>query len=368
MNKHNSPFFLFDFDWISCILTGTLCAIGLLFVYSATYTLEHPYSIFFKKQVVGIGLGIIIYWLFAYTDYRSLMRWGYFAYFVVIGLLLFTLIQGSIGMGAQRWINLFFFKLQPSELAKLFFPSFVAYYFYSHNKTNYQTWRDFIPLLTILFASCLLILRQPDLGTALIILFSGLVLLWLAGLSNKFFLYGILSVFIFAPALWHVLKPYQRNRIAVFLGYGTTHKERYQIEQAAIAIGSGGLRGNGIQSGMQNTLQFLPESRTDFIFAVVCEEWGFAGALLVLFLYATLFIHLLWHIQYIRAPYVQLLAIGLIIHLILSTIINIFMVTGLLPIVGIPLPLMSYGLSNLFISFASLGWLQGIYRATLQEL
>lgn len=360
--KSNS---LWYFDWISFLLTVSLALIGLLFVFSATYTQEHPYSIFFKKQAAGIAIGLIIYFLFSWIDYRSLMRWGYLAYYGVVGLLLFTLIKGSIGMGAQRWINLFFFKLQPSELAKLLLPSFIAYYFYSHKKINYQTWKDFIPLLCVLFLSCFLILRQPDLGTALIVLFSGLLLLWLAGLPNKFFLIGFILTVLAAPALWYVLKPYQRNRIAVFLGYGTTHKERYQIEQAAIAIGSGGVFGKGIKSGTQNTLQFLPESRTDFIFAVVCEEWGFLGALLILALYAFLFIRLLWQIQFIDSSYIQLLAMGLVTHLILSTIINICMVIGLLPIVGIPLPLMSYGLSNLFISWASLGWLQGIFLHTI---
>lgn len=352
---------LLYFDWISCVLTFSIALIGLLFVYSATCTPEQPYSIFFKKQTMGFLIGILIYLLFALVDYRSLMQWGYFAYFAVVGLLLFTLIKGSIGMGAQRWINLFFFKLQPSELAKLFLPAFVANYFYTHNRLNYQTWKDFIPLLLILLSSCFIIAKQPDLGTALIVLFSGLLLFWLAGLPNKFFLISFILALIAAPLFWQVLKPYQRNRITVFLGGGTTHKERYQIEQAEIAIGSGGLVGKGFRNGTQNTLQFLPESRTDMIFAVVCEEWGFVGALFVLILYAALFIRLLWYIQYIEKPHIQLLAMGLTSHLILSAFINICMVTGLLPIVGIPLPLMSYGLSNLFISFASLGWLQGIY-------
>ncbi len=358
-------FSFWKYDWISFALTISIACVGLLFVYSATYTIEEPLSIFFKKQFCGLFMGIIIYIIFSLSDYRTLMQWGYFAYFGVIALLFFTLIKGSIGMGAQRWINLFLFKLQPSELAKLLFPAFVSYYFLTHHETNYDSWRDYLPVIITLLLSVLLIIKQPDLGTALIILFSGLILLWLAGLSRKFFLYGTLITFILAPVMWHFLKPYQRNRISVFLGSGTTHRERYQIEQATIAIGSGGFWGKGFMHGTQNRLQFLPESRTDFIFAVVCEEWGFAGAFFILLLYALLFIRLLWNIVYISEPYVQLLAVGLTIHLILSAFINICMVTGLLPIVGIPLPLMSYGLSNLFISFASLGWLQSIYQRTI---
>ena len=348
-------------DWISFVLMLLLSCIGLLSVFSATYTPDHPFSLFFKKQTFGLLIGIALYCLFSFIDYRSLMRWGYFCYFGVIGLLIFTLMKGSIGMGAQRWVNLFFFKLQPSELAKPLFPAFVAYYFFTHRETHYGTLRDIVPIIAVLFLSFILIMKQPDLGTALIILCSGLILLWIAGIPKKFFLYGLLLFTITAPATWYLLKPYQRNRIVVFIGHGTTQKERYQIEQAAIAIGSGGFWGKGLLQGTQNKLQFLPESRTDFIFAVLCEEWGFIGALFVLILYACLFIRLLLIVQSIETPYLQLLALGLLIPLLLSALINICMVIGLLPIVGIPLPLMSYGLSNLLISFISLGWIQGIY-------
>ncbi len=332
------------------------------FLYSALRTTPIvPYSLYFKKQLGGFLLGIILYWSFIFIDYRTLMRTGYFAFFGVIGFLLFTLIKGSIGMGGQRWLNLFFFKFQPSEIAKPLFPAFVAYYFFTHKKPHYGSLKDFVPLLCVLSISFLLIAKQPDLGTALIILFSGLLLFWLAGMPRTFFLIGFVVSIVAAPLLWYALKPYQRNRIAVFFGHGTTHKERYQIEQATIAIGSGGLQGKGLLQGTQNQLQFLPESRNDLIFAVVCEEWGFVGALIVLLLYTFLFVRILYIIQCIDAPYLQLLATGLLMHLLLSTFINIFMVIGFLPIVGIPLPFMSAGLSNLLISFASLGWIQTIY-------
>ncbi len=348
-------------DWFSFLLTTFIGAIGLLFIYSATQTPAQHVSIFFKKQAIGLAMGIVVYWLCASIDYRTLMRWGFFTYFFVIGLLVFTLIKGSIGMGAQRWINLFFFKLQPSELAKPLFPAFVTYYFYTHYETHHGSWPDFLPILGMLGISFVLILKQPDLGTALIIAFSGLILLWLAGLSKKFFLVSGVLCLLAMPLLWRILKPYQQNRIAVFFGGGTTQKERYQIEQATIAVGSGNVWGKGLFHGTQNKLQFLPESRTDFIFAVLCEEWGFVGALALIALYAFLFLRCIFIIHLIEAPYAQLLAVGLLLHVILSALINLAMVIGLLPIVGIPLPFFSYGLSNLFISFGSLGWLQGIY-------
>lgn len=357
----NRKSYLRYFDWISFALTMLLCIVGLLFIFSATYNPEQWFSVFTKKQIGGLLGGIIIYWAAALTDHRTLLRWGYLGYFVVIGLLVFTLIKGSIGMGAQRWINLFFIKIQPSELAKALFPAYAAYHiFQCNNKKRVSWWEKFGPILIMLLVSFFLILKQPDLGTALVLAFCALVMLWIAGLHHKFFLYGALACAFATPLLWKGLKPYQKKRIAVFMGYGASHKERYQIEQATIAIGSGGMTGKGFLQGTQNKLHFLPEGRTDFIFAVLSEELGFAGALFLLILYTFLFIRLFFLISSITSPHMQLLAIGIVMHIMFSALINIGMVLGLLPIVGIPLPLLSYGLSNLWVTLGSFGWLQGI--------
>jgi len=351
--------FFKKFDWISFFLILAICTLGLLFIFSATYKAHAPYSIFFKKQFFGILSGAFLYIFFSTIDHRQLIRFGYFLYFAIIGLLIFTIIKGSIGMGAKRWIHLFFFRWQPSELAKLLFPAFVTYFLltqkekFAHPKLHEGTFRNFIPIICMLGISALLILKQPDLGTALILLFSGIILMWLAGINNNFFKYGILISLILAPLSWKILKPYQKRRVAVFMGYGESKKERYQIEQSQIAIGSGGLLGKGFLRGTQNRLFFLPESRTDFIFSVVCEELGFLGALLVIILYFLLFLRLFTIILKIHSPFIQLFAIGTILHIFLSAIINVFMVTGLLPIVGIPLPLMSNGLNNLWTTFIS---------------
>ncbi len=246
--------------------------------------------------------------------------------------------------------------MQPSELTKLLFPAFAVHYLYTHKDPYNKSIFTFTPIIIILGISFLLILKQPDLGTALIIAFLGLIMLWFAGINKKFFLIGILVSGIAAPVLWKVLKPYQKKRIEVFLGYGQSHKERYQIEQATIAVGSGGIRGKGLLRGTQNKLRFLPECRTDFIFAVLCEEWGFLGALCVLILFFILFIRMCKIVSCLHDPAIQLFALGSVLHIFLSTIINMCMVLGLLPIVGIPLPLMSYGISNLWITLASFGW------------
>lgn len=349
------------FDWVGFLLILFISCIGLLFVYSATYKPEMPYSLFFQKQAWGIAGGLIIYSFFCIMDYRSLMRWGYFAYIAVIGLLIFTILKGSIGMGGQRWINVLgLFKFQPSELAKLLFPAFATYFFIAEEDSPDKPFKRFVPVLIILGISFILILKQPDLGTGLILAFSGTIMLWLTGISKKFFIISFVLGVLCAPILWNVLKPYQRQRIAVFLGEGDVRKERYQLEQAKIAIGSGGVWGKGFLKGTQNKLLFLPESRTDFIFAVICEEIGFVGALCILGLYLLLFFRFFFIIASINIPFIQLLATGIIIHIVFSTLINICMVLGLLPVVGIPLPLMSYGVSNLWITFASLGWFNGI--------
>lgn len=348
------------FDWISFTLIIALATTGLLFVFSSTYRPEKIFSLFFKKQTFGIISGIILYLIGSAIDYRTWMRIGYFLYIAALFLLAFTLIKGSIGMGAQRWINLFFFKLQTSELIKLLFPAFVAHYLHTHKNNEQLRFIHFIPIVFVLFISSFLVLKQPDLGTAIILLLSGLIILWFAGINKKFFIYGALIALVSAPLSWHLLKDYQKKRITTFLGQGKNKKERYQLEQSHIAIGSGGLFGKGIVRGTQNRLLFLPESRTDFIFSVVCEELGFLGALFVLLLYFMLFLRIISFIVSMKTGVMQIFAIGLTIHIFLSTIINLLMVTGLLPIVGVPLPLMSYGLSNLWITFISLGWFHSI--------
>ncbi len=348
------------FDWISFLLILALSSLGLIFIFSATYSPEKPFSLFFKKQTFGIIAGIVIYLFCSAIDYRTWMRLGYFLYALALGLLAFTLIKGSVGMGAQRWVNLFFFKLQTSELIKLLFPAFFAHYLQTHKNTESISFKHFIPIIGVLLLSTFLILKQPDLGTGLIVFSSGLILLWLAGINKKFFLYGAITLLITTPFSWHFLKDYQKKRITTFLGQGKNEKERYQIEQSHIAIGSGGLLGKGFLKGTQNRLLFLPESRTDFIFSVLSEEFGFIGSFFVLLLYLMLFLRIISQIYLMQTPIMQLFAIGLTIHIMLSTIINLGMVVGLLPIVGIPLPLMSYGLSNLWITFISLGWFHSI--------
>ncbi len=349
------------FDWISFGIMIILSCIGLGFVFSATYRPEIPYSIFFKKQLLGSLSGLIIYFCACFLDYRTFCRWGFYAFFGVMGLLAFTIIKGSVGMGAQRWINLLFFKVQPSELVKLFFPAFISYLiFWDKKEEGKPSLKTVAHVMGILSLGTFLIVKQPDLGTALIILFSSFLILWLAGVCHRFFIIVAVACLLFLPLGWHLLHPYQQKRIFVFLGQGEAQRERYQIEQSKIAIGSGSFTGKGFLQGTQNKLRFLPEGRTDFIFAVICEELGFLGGIFVLLLFALLFTRLFFVIWSTKSLMARITAIGLCTHIMLATLINSAMVLGLLPIVGIPLPLLSYGICHTWTTLASLGMLNSI--------
>lgn len=348
------------FDITTSLILLALMATGLIFIFSATYTPTQPFSLFFKKELLGACIGLILYCACLFIDARTLMRIGYFCYLIVIGLLFITLIKGVIGMGAQRWIDLFFFRIQPSELVKLSFPAFFAYSLHTAENNESIDTNNMPTLLCMLAISIFLIAKQPDLATALLILFSGLVLCWFANISKKFWIYGLLSILIILPISTSLLHDYQKKRITTFLGLSENKKDRYQIEQATIAIGSGEFLGKGLCKGTQNKLRFLPESRTDFIFAVLAEEIGFLGSLLIILLYVALFYRCFSIIAQLNQPILQLFATGLIIHVVFATIINLCMVLRLLPTAGIPLPFMSYGMSNLLVNCISFGIFQRI--------
>jgi rod shape determining protein RodA len=353
------------FDWTITITTILLLLLGLLFVFSSTYRATQPFSIFFKKQIFGAISGIFIYFYFSIKDIKSLNRFGFLAFFITLILLSYTFLSGFTAMGAKRWISIYFFKFQPSELTKFFFPMFLAYYFseYKKIKTTFSgkiKLSNFIFPLIMLLITFNLILKQPDLGTALIILFSSIILIWIIGINKNFLIISALIITISAPFLWTKLKPYQKQRILVLLGEGDSKNERYQLEQSKIAIGSGGIFGKGILKGTQNKLSFLPEDHTDFIFSVVCEELGFLGALLIFILFGILFFKIILIALQTQSLAEQIIIMGLLLHIMLSVCINIGMVTGILPIVGIPLPLFSYGITNLWITLASLGCINNI--------
>jgi rod shape determining protein RodA len=350
------------FDPVQPLVILFLLIIGLIFVASSTYSQNAPFSLFFKKQIFGTVTGCLIYIAALFVNHRLVLKTGYWLYFLLLCLLGFTLIKGSIGMGAQRWLDLGIIKFQPSELAKILFPTCAVFLIQQEQDSDpdRSLFSLFAPLFLILTISFVLIAKQPDLGTALIVLFSGFIICWFSGISTRFFLIVGLCGILAAPVFWNFLKPYQKQRITVFFGQGDFKKEGYQKEQALIAIGSGGLFGKGLLNGTQNKLSFLPEGRTDFIFAVICEEWGLCGALLVIALYLLLFGRMYSAICRVKNKNMQLFALGITIHIALSMLINCGMVLGILPIVGIPLPFISYGITHLWITLLCLGIFQNI--------
>lgn len=352
------------FDWSSFMLIIALLTIGLIFVFSSTYSPQKPFSIYFKKQLFGAISGLFIYLFFSIKDLKIIYRLSFLFYFLILGIMVYTILKGFMVMGAKRWISLYFFRFQPSELIKLFLPPFMAFSIFDLSTSKISTkkssnQKNFLFPGIMLLISVILTLKQPDLGSAIIILLSGLTMLRIAGIGNKFFLIlGLISIFG-APVIWKSLHQYQKKRILVLIGKGST-QERYQIEQSKIAIGSGGLVGKGFLKGTQNKLAFLPEDHTDFIFSVICEEIGFVGALFILLLFCGLFTRLMFIILQTKSIFDQTIGIGLLSHIMISTIINIGMTVGLLPTVGIPLPLFSYGITHLWVTLASLGWINNI--------
>jgi len=351
-----------NFDWVMCIAVLLIAAMGLINLYSATYAGRMLGTPVFIRQLYFVLAGfsfIIIIHLF---DYRLLLSWNYPFYIFVILLLLSALIFGSSIAGTQRWINLGFFRLQPSEPAKLMLVISLASY-YSRKDTGQGFGLSELAMPIILtLVPFLLVLKQPDLGTALMFafIFVSMTLFVKLRWSTLGVLAGVCGAAI--PIGWKFfLKPYQRQRIETFLNpESDPTNSGYHIMQSKIAVGGGLKFGKGYLKGTQGHLHFLPERHTDFAFAVWAEEWGFAGSLFFLAIY---FFMILWGLNVClssRDKFGVLLAFGIVTLLFWQAIINLLMVMGFLPVVGIPLPLFSYGGSSLMTTMIGLGILMNI--------
>lgn len=324
-------------------------------------------SPYFIKQIFGFIGAIAITLFLSKISYKKIIVWAAIIHGFILLLLIFTLFKGSSVMGGTRWINLGLFKFQPSELAKISLPiSLIHYLFYycSNNKILFINW--FYMFVNIGITS-FLIIKQPDLGTALLIIIESLTLLFIMGLPRKIIIGSIIFFILTCPLLWKNLHDYQKKRILVFLGQGSIHKERYQLEQSKIAVGSGGLIGKGFLQGTQKNLHFLPENRTDFIFSAFAEEFGFLGVSFILVIYILLFSLFFFEGKKIDNQYGFLLYQSMIFPLIISVICNIGMVVGLLPVVGIPLPAMSYGITHLWSTAIMFGVASSILSESEEE-
>lgn len=333
-----------------------LASFGLIILYSASY----QDGLTVARQGMRLLLAFGIMFICAQIPPYKYKSWTPWLYIIGTFLLLLVLITGKIGKGAQRWLELGLFRFQPSEILKLAVPMMLAWYF-SHFPIPPKFKHIIVAVLLVLIPS-LLIIKQPDLGTALMIIMSGGCVLLFAGISWRL----LISIFIVAataaPLLWHRLHDYQQQRVLTFLdperdplGNG------YHIIQSKIAIGSGGLFGKGWLNGSQSQLEFLPEHATDFIFAVCGEEFGLIGSLVLLSIVIVLVGRALYIATHAKDTFSRLLASSLALTFFMSVFVNVGMVTGILPVVGLPFPLVSYGGTSIVTTMASFGILMSIH-------
>lgn len=345
------------FDWPLFGLAIGLTLLGIITIYSATYSIiEERAGIAASRQATWFLMGLVAMVLAFSVDYHYVDRVAYPFYAAVLLLLFVVHFMGTEGGGSQRWLHLGFFALQPSELAKLSLVLVLAKHFqYDEPSDGYglrESWIPFVLATPLL----LLILLQPDLGTAVIVLLVFLSVLLMGGLRVRSFASLVAGGLAMLPIGWHFLKPYQQMRVWTFLnpdldplGAG------YHVIQSKIAVGSGRFFGKGYLQGTQNRLDFLPAQHTDFIFSVFAEEWGFIGSVILLGLYVALIFLALGAVARSKDRFGAMLAFGVVAILFWQVVINVAMVTGVLPVVGIPLPFFTYGGSSLLAMMVGVG-------------
>lgn len=312
------------------------------------------------RQAARIGLAFVLMTVLAHINPYQFKRYSALLFGLGIMLLIAVLIMGQIGKGAQRWLDLGFFRFQPSEMIKITTPMMIAWYLAEHSLP--PKWKQLSIAGVLIIIPTLLIAKQPDLGTSLLVASSGAGVLFFAGLSWRFILAIITSLAASAPVVWHLMHDYQRARVLTFLNPEADPMGRgYHIIQSKIAIGSGGIYGKGWLGSTQSELDFLPESSTDFVFAVFAEEFGLFGCLGLLTLYLLIIGRCLYIASQAQDTYSRLLAGSLAFTFFVYVFVNIGMVIGILPVVGVPLPLISYGGTSIVTLLAGFGILMSIH-------
>lgn len=350
------------FDAILLAATSLLIILGLIVLYSSGLktgpTLNQLDT---SKQIIYVGVGVLVFWVISRTDYNVLRNYSSIIYIVMVGFLLIVEVFGATRLGATRWINLGFFQFQPSEFAKLALIIVLAKFF-SDNYEKSGSIKYLLLSLLYLAPPLLLVLAQPDLGTALVLLMVWLAMALTTKLKMRYFLILLGIVIISLPIVYPRLAPYQKQRIATFLN-PTANPETtgYNVNQAIIAVGSGGIFGQGLSSGSQSQGNFLPSQHTDFIFAVLSEKLGFLGGFVCVFLYCVIIFRAIWIAKNSTDRFGTLLAIGIATMFAFHAVVNIGMNIGLLPVTGIPLPFISAGGTSMIISLISIAILESIY-------
>ena len=340
-------------DYILLISVTLLSVLSVFVMYSTDggeilfHTKNH-----FVKLAVFFPLMIFV----AFFNIKFWHNLSYIIYLIVILLLVYVSFFGIKSSGSQRWMDLYLFVLQPSELMKVAIIMCLAKYFHRIKIENVNSFISITIVLSIIIIPIIFVISQPDLGTSILIALSGLIILWLGGMKIKYFIYSFIAFLISLPFIISFLKPYQKLRILTFLdpdrdplGAG------YQIIQSKIAIGSGGLNGKGFLKGTQSYLDFLPEKHTDFIFTLFSEEFGFIGSVGLLILYSIIIFRIVRIGAISRSNFARLFCFGYAFAIFIYIVVNLSMVLGLLPIVGSPLPIMSYGGSSMLATMIGFG-------------
>ena len=342
-----------NLDYILLISVILLSVLSVFVMYSTDggeilfHTKNH-----FVKLAVFFPLMIFV----AFFNIKFWHNFSYIIYFIVILLLIYVSFFGIMSSGSKRWMDLYLFVLQPSELMKIAIIMCLAKYFHRIKIENVNSFTSITIVLSIIIIPIIFVIAQPDLGTSILIALSGLIILWLGGMRIKYFIYSFITFLISLPFIISFLKPYQKLRILTFLdpdrdplGAG------YQIIQSKIAIGSGGLNGKGFLKGTQSYLDFLPEKHTDFIFTLFSEEFGFIGSVGLLILYSIIIFRIVRIGAISRSNFARLFCFGYAFAIFIYIVVNLSMVLGLLPIVGSPLPIMSYGGSSMLATMIGFG-------------
>ncbi len=346
---HTSKYSFFDkLLSIDYFLIFIVIVIGAISVFAIHSTEGGEFSYYTKNHLIRLVAFFIMFLFLSFVKITFWYRNAYAFYLFCLFLLILVLLFGITASGSQRWISLYFLNLQPSELMKIAIIVCFARYYHRIQSVDIQSYRFLLIPIILIIIPCYLVISQPDLGTSILIAGSGIFVIWVAGLNIKYFVYSALLLLVSFPFVVSILKPYQKSRILTFfnpdrdpLGAG------YQIIQSKIAIGSGGFFGKGYLKGTQSYLEFLPEKHTDFIFTLFSEEFGFLGSIILMLLYILLISRVISIGFSVRSFFAKLYCFGFASAIFLYVFVNIAMVLGLLPIVGAPLPIMSYGGSSM---------------------
>lgn len=347
-----------NLDWILILVTLFLLILGIIVIYSTTSTTSGFTEA--RSQIIYAVLGFILMFLVAFLDYRFLKSFTHILYIIMIGFLIYVLVLGRISHGATRWINLGFFQLQPSELAKLIMVIVLAKYF-SKKADRMANFSSFVISLIYTLVPVALVMAQPDLGTAMVLLaiWVGMIL---ASQAKKIYIFGLgLITLISAPIAYEFLKDYQKKRILTFLNPSSDPQGAgYNVLQSTISVGSGKIFGRGLGHGPQSQLKFLPERYTDFIFSVLGEELGLAGGSILIILFFILISRIARVVRISSDNFGGYLAVGIATWILFQVFVNIGMNIGIMPVTGIPLPLISFGGSSTLVILISFGLLQSV--------